>query len=427
MSYYESLQKFNNLGKLGIQLGLERIEHLMEQLDHPEKKLKFIHVAGTNGKGSTSSMISNALINAGYKTGLFTSPYVLDFRESIQINGQMIREEEFCEVFEYVSHIAEQTALHNDPPTQFEVLTAVALEYYKRQSCDIVVMEVGLGGRLDSTNVIPPPLVQVITSISLDHIGILGDSIEKIAYEKSGIIKGSVTVIYPLTDLRAETTIAEFCKKSGSRLIKPPVNSLEVMEDRLESSKFLYEGIEFEKSLIGSHQIYNAITAIGVCKELSALGFPISTEDIRHSVKHTTLPARTELLSPDPFVLLDGSHNPEGISALATCLEQMKEKNIVFLMGVLADKNYGEILEILSRYGKEFIAVSPDNPRSLSARELQDYAKLYFPNTMYYEDLQEAVDCALKKCNGDSALIVCGSLYLSYEIRPILLNKLNKS
>lgn len=425
MSYQQSLEKFNQLGKLGIQLGLERIEHLMKELGNPEKKLKFVHISGTNGKGSTSSFIANALFHAGYKTGLFTSPYVLDFRESIQINGHMIEEEEFSEIFDYVSEIAEKTALLNDPPTQFEVLTAVASEYYRRCSCDIVVMEVGLGGRLDSTNIIPSPLVQVITSISLDHIGVLGDTIEKIAYEKAGIIKGGSTVIYPLMDPSAEKVIADQCDKMGSNCLKPSLSSLKILEDDLISSKFVYEGIRFEKSLTGSHQIYNAVTAITACRELSKSGFDIEEDDLLYSIKNTTLPARLELLSTDPFVLLDGSHNPEGITALSSYLDKIEKKEILFLMGLLADKNYEKILKILSKYGRSFIAVSPNNPRALSSKELENQANLYFEHTCSFENLRESVDHAFELCTQNTALIVCGSLYLSYEIRPLLLKKLN--
>lgn len=426
MSYQQSLEKFNQLGKLGIQLGLERIEHLMKELGNPEKKLKFVHISGTNGKGSTSSFIANALFHSGYKTGLFTSPYVLDFRESIQINGHMIEEEEFSEIFDYVSEIAEKTVLLNDPPTQFEVLTAVALEYYKRCSCDIVVMEVGLGGRLDSTNIIPSTLVQVITSISLDHIGVLGDTIEKIAYEKAGIIKGGATVIYPLMNPSAEKIITEQCDKMGSKCLKPSLSSLKITEDDLISSKFVYEGIRFEKSLTGSHQIYNAVTAITACRELSKFGFDIKENDLLHSIKNTTLPARLELLSKDPFVLLDGSHNPEGITALSSYLDKLEKKEIVFLMGLLADKNYEKILKILSKYGKSFIAVSPNNPRALSCKELENRASLYFEHTCSFENLKQSVDQAFELCDQNTFLIVCGSLYLSYEIRPLLLKKLNR-
>lgn len=426
MNYREAFERYNRLSKLGIQLGLERISHLLKQLGEPQQSLKFVHVAGTNGKGSTSNMIANALIYSGYKTGLFTSPYVLDFRESIQCNATMISEEDFSALFEKVSSIALETALHNDPPTQFEILTAIALEFYKQNSCDIVVMEVGLGGRLDSTNVIARCPIQVLTSISMDHTGILGDTIEEIAYEKAGIIKGPVTVIYPKMDPRAEKVISEQCRKTGSKLVKPSLDTLEVLEEGLDACRFNYRGEKYEKRLTGLYQVYNAVTAISVCEELKEYGFDIPPDQIKRSIKETFLPARVERLSREPLVLLDGSHNPEGVEALSEILSALSDKNITIVMGVLADKNYERILQILSSYGKHFIAVPVQNPRALPPQELKKIAQTYFNNVSAFEDLSEALDEAVNTCDKNSALIVCGSLYLANSARPLLIEKIKR-
>lgn len=427
MNYQEALQRYDQLSKLGIQLGLERIKHLLKQLGDPQKDLRFIHVAGTNGKGSTSSMIANALIYSGYKTGMFISPYVLDFRESIQCNGRMISEEEFSSLFEKVSSIASQTALHNDPPTQFEVLTAIALEFYKQNSCNAVVMEVGLGGRLDSTNVIDTPMVQVLTSISMDHTGILGDTIEKIAYEKAGIIKGSVTVIYPNMDPQAEKVITQQCQKVGSKLVKPSLDTLEVLEEGLDACTFNYRGEQYEKRLTGLYQVYNAIMAISVCEELKTYGFDIPQDRIKRSIKETFLPARVEKLSQEPLVLLDGSHNPEGIKALSEILSTLSDKDMTIVMGVLADKNYEQILQILSSYGKCFIAVPVENPRALPPQELKKVAQTYFNNVSAFEDLSEALGEVVRTCNKKSVIVVCGSLYLANVARPLLIETIDKT
>ncbi|MDO4793920.1 MAG: folylpolyglutamate synthase/dihydrofolate synthase family protein [Filifactor alocis] len=427
MNYQEALRKYDQLSKLGIQLGLERIKHLLKQLEDPQKDLKFIHVAGTNGKGSTSSMITNALIHSGYKTGLFMSPYVLDFRESIQCDGSMISKEDFSSLFEKVSSIASQTALHNDPPTQFEILTAIALEFYKQNNCDAVVLEVGLGGRLDSTNAIDPPMIQVLTSISMDHTGILGDTIEKIAYEKAGIIKGSVTVIYPNMDPQAEKVIAQQCHKVGSKLVKPSLDTLEVLEESLDACTFNYRGEQYEKRLTGLYQVYNAVTAISVCEELKRFGFYIPQERIKRSIRETFLPARVEKLFQEPLVLLDGSHNPEGIKALSAILDTLSDKDMTIVMGVLADKNYEQILQILSSYGKRFIAVPVQNPRALPPQELKKVAQTYFNNVSAFEDLSEALNEAIRTCNKQSVIVVCGSLYLANVARPLLIEKINKT
>lgn len=424
MTYQEAILHFEQLGKLGIQLGLVRIERLLNCMGNPHHKLKFIHVAGTNGKGSTCYMLSNILSHSGYKTGLFTSPYILDFRESIQVNMHMISEENFSECAEYVYHCAEQSTINNDPPTQFEILTAIAFEFFFRQKCDIVLLEVGLGGTLDSTNIIPPPLLQIITSISLDHTNILGSTIEEITKEKSGIIKGSTTIVYPNLPKEVLHILKKKCKSINGRLIQPDCKSLKFNSRMFGVCDFSYDNISYKKSLLGEIQLYNAILVITASKELNLMGFSLSLESIQYGIENTFIPARMELLSKYPMILLDGSHNEEGAIALKKTLETISNTSIKMIMGVLEDKNIDKILENTAKLSDYFIAVSPNNPRACSSKKLADLAKNYCDNVTQSSSLEEAVNIGFSMLHEGDLLIVCGSLYLSHEIRPILIKKI---
>ena len=423
LKYSEALGKLEGLGKFGMKLGLERISAILEAMGNPQDSLKIVHVAGTNGKGSTSTMISNTLIHAGYKTGLFISPYVLCFRERMQVNAQMISEEDFAEVASYVFDIAENIKVEL---TQFEIETAIAFEWYKRMQCDFVVLEVGLGGRYDSTNVIKTPLVQVIASISMDHTGVLGDTIEKIAMEKAGIIKGNDTIIYPIQKPEAMKVLIDKCNSVKSRYTIPEIESLKVLDEGWEKKRFIYDGVEYEKSLNGEFQLYNAITVIEACRALRRRNIDIKEEDVRYAIAHTYFPARMEVLSKKPLVILDGSHNPDGATALETSLKKLKDKNITVIMGVLADKDYSDILTKVATYASKFVAVTPNNPRALTAKELSEKAAEFCDNCIYYEDVAKAVDETVDGLNESDVLISCGSLYLASETRELLIKKLGK-
>lgn len=424
MTYQETIAHFEQLGKLGIQLGLVRIERLLNHMGNPHHKLKFIHVAGTNGKGSTCYMLSNILSHSGYKTGLFTSPYILDFRESIQINMKMISEQHFLECAEYVYHCAEQSTINNDPPTQFEILTAIALEFFVRQKCDIVLLEVGLGGTLDSTNIIPPPLLQIITSISLDHTNILGSTIEEITKEKSGIIKSATTIVYPKLPKKVLQILKKKCKLVNSKLVQPDCTSLQFNTNSFGVCDFSYEGISYKKSLLGEVQLYNAIVVITASKELNQLGFSLPSESICYGVEHTFIPARMEILSESPLVLLDGSHNEDGAIALKKTLATFPKTSIKMIMGVLEDKNIYKILENTATLSNIFIAVSPNHPRALSSKKLAEVSKQYCNNVKQASSLEEAVNSAFLNLKESDILVICGSLYLSHDIRPILIRKI---
>ncbi|MDF2838880.1 MAG: folC [Evtepia sp.] len=426
MNYSEAMEHINALSRFGINLGLKRISVLLEAMGNPQNELRFIHVAGTNGKGSVSTMLSNILIQSGYKTGLFISPYVLCFRERMQISGEMISEDDFAECASFVFHCAKSIASMGEELTQFEIETAIAFEWFKRERCNFVCLEVGLGGRFDSTNIIPPPVLQIITSISMDHTAILGETIEQIAFEKAGIIKGGTTVLYPLQHDEAFKVIETQCKETNSALVQPDINLLSITNDHWLDSEFVFDGVRYKKSLPGNFQNYNCITVITAAEQLIKQNIKISEDAIKYGIEHTRFPARMEIMSKEPLIILDGAHNPDGAKALEETLKELSARSITIIMGVLQDKDYDEILQTIGKYADQMIAVTPNNPRALNCKELQSKAKKWCNHVRSYENLSAAVHEALLELTKDAALIICGSLYLASEVRPILLERLKK-
>ncbi len=415
LTYEQSLKYIHSLNKFGINPGLERIEALCEAVGNPQKKLKFVHIAGTNGKGSTSTMVAGALSYSGKKTGLFTSPYVTDFRERICIDGNMVDKELFAQVVTELEPIVAHLAKKNMQPTEFEVITAAAFMIFERCGCDICVLEVGLGGRLDSTNVIPVPLVSVITSISLDHTAILGDTIEQIAAEKCGIIKeGGNTVCYPAQQENVELIIRDFCNVKNNAFTKPDVNKVSGICNRIDGVSFTYCGAEYKLSMSGEYQVYNAVTALETCFLLG-----VDALSAKRGVESAMVAARMEVISSSPLVLLDGGHNDDGGKAVATSISTLQsDKRIAAVIGMMADKNVDAYLGYVAPLCSKIIACSvADNPRTMSAVELCSLASKYCANCVAVECAEDAVNRALAELSDYDCLLVCGSLYLAGEVR----------
>ncbi len=423
MNCNEAIEYIHSLEKFGIKPGMERIEALCNALGNPQDELKIIHVAGTNGKGSTSTMISNILQKSGYNVGLFISPYVTDFRERIQYNGKMIEKSELAECVEKVKYAVEEISKHGLQPTEFEVVTATAFLYYKMKKCDFVVLEVGLGGRLDSTNIIKNSLVSVIVSISLDHTSILGNTIGEIAAEKSGIIKfGSRTVVYPFQDKITMDIIEETCDKQCNFLNIPDIDSLEIKEEKLDGTIAVYDGIEFKLPLAGKHMIYNACTAIEAIHSLSYYGIKISDEAVSTGIAISVMPARCELIKNNPVIILDGGHNEGCAEVLSDFIKKhLGDKRIIMVSSIMADKDYFSYLESVASLADEFIATKADVPRALSSDELMKSALAYCDNCYSIPSPFDALKKAISMMNSDDVMIVCGSFYLAGEIREKLL------
>lgn len=437
-------------------LGLERIQALMEKLDHPQDRLKFLHVAGTNGKGSVCAYTAQILQEAGYRTGLFTSPYIERFEERIRVDGANISADDLREVTLAVRDAADELEREmGEHPTEFELMTAVALLHFARQQCDIAVVEVGLGGRLDSTNVILPE-VSVITRIGLDHTDILGDTLEKIAAEKAGIIKPGVPVAAYPQEAEVMAVIENTCEDRGSKMHAPDFASVKVGgvgSDGLR--RFEYDGISYTTQLLATYQPYNAALAITVANILVQQGWGITQQDIERGISLTKWPGRFEMVCCDPLFIVDGAHNPQGAKALRASLEDMadnvalsddsfahKEIDVVFLVGVLSDKDHAGMLDALMHGESDseplfskavFITYTPDNPRALDSRSLAAEISSYAENDLAKEPIEvracetpeEAAELAIEVASsvydsGRRIAIAFGTLYAIGQIKETL-------
>jgi len=417
MNYNDALRYIGSRLRFGIKPGLDRIRRLLCRLGEPQKNLRFIHVAGTNGKGSTCTMTAAGLIAAGYKTGLYTSPYICDFRERIQINGRMIPQEDLARLTERAAAIIDD----DDETTEFEVITCIAMMWYAEQKCDYVVLETGLGGRLDATNVIDRPDAVAITRIDLDHTAILGDTLGLIAAEKAGIIKeGTKVVIASGQPSEALDVLRERCAEKGINPVLPKRNTVTITSRSIKGTDIFYDGLNLHIPLVGDHQIDNAVTAVELLRIAG-----VSDEDIVTGISRAFIPARMELMSDDPVVILDGAHNPNGAQALAHAVSTLLAgRRIIAVMGVLRDKDYGCELEMLAPLFECIYCTEGFSDRCQTAQMLAGAASVY-TQTQVCPSPEEAVEQAIDHARRENAaLVVCGSLYLAGRVRPVLAEKL---
>ena len=417
-----ALDWMQSLPRLSGEPGLDRMKALLAALGNPQKRGRYVHIAGTNGKGSVAAFTANILQKAGFKTGLTISPYVLDFRERFQIDGQMIPPETLERLAAKVRAAAETLA---ETPVQFEAVTALALCWFDEEHCDVAVLETGLGGRFDATNAVENTLVAAITRIDLDHTELLGDTVEKIAAEKAGIVKpGCIAVTYPVQEKEALQAIAAACIREKADLVAPEAEDIHLRRGGLFENRMEYGGYEVNLTLPGAHQACNAAMAIEIALALWRQGLDIPDEAILEGLEATRFPARIEVLRRQPLVLLDGSHNPAGAAALAATRGAQKvPQKPAAALGVLADNAAAEILRALGDSFSTIYAVTPDCPRAMSADELARLASQELPEVPVYPcaDLGQALDTALGLPQG---AVVCGSLYLAAQARPTLQERL---
>lgn len=413
MNYKDSVKYIHSLLKFGMNLGLRRISALLNELGNPQEKLEFVHVAGTNGKGTTSTMLSSILCAAGKKTGLFTSPYVFDFCERIQINNKNIPHDDLSLVVEKVKNACDRLSAKGTEPTEFEAITAAAMLYFYEQKCDAVVLEVGLGGRYDSTNIIPCPNAAVITSISLDHTKILGDTVEKIAAEKCGIIKNGGTVITTSEQNgKALSVIKDTVKEKNGRLLIGDVSAAEILSEDIFGTEISYNGLTVKIPLVGRHQVENTV---GVITAARALG--ISDEFIKKGIESTVIHARMEIISRSPVIMLDGGHNPECAAALENVLVRFAgDKNITVLIGMMADKDTKDYLAAILPHCKTAVFTKPSNPRAEDENELMCEGKCFCRDVVSVKDPKDAYKKAGSLVKNGDMLLVCGSFYLLSDI-----------
>ncbi len=420
MNYTECLDYIHSISWTFCKPGLERIGELCKRLGYPQKELKFVHVAGTNGKGSFCSMLSSVLREAGCNVGLYTSPFITVFNERMQINGENISNDELIELTELIRPIADSM---EDKPTEFELITALAFEYFRRHKCDVVVLEAGMGGRLDSTNIIESSLLSVITGIALDHTAFLGDTTEKIAKEKAGIIKSGCPVLFGGYNDSAEEVISETAKAQGSKYFATRQKKINVTLFTLGGSTFDYgEHKDMEISLLGEYQPRNAANVICAVDILRERGLEISDAALRQGLKKARWHARFEVLADSPLVIFDGAHNPEGIaSAVKSIKLYFGDEKVYLLTGVLRDKDYTAIANDLATVAEKAFTVTPPSPRALEA---EAYADVLFNAGIFAraaDNMEATVKLAVDEARMNKKPLVClGSLYLYSSLTPII-------
>ncbi|MBQ7278465.1 MAG: bifunctional folylpolyglutamate synthase/dihydrofolate synthase [Clostridia bacterium] len=419
MNYDETLAYIHGSYWTGTKPGLGRTFELLDRLGNPQKKLSFIHVAGTNGKGSTCALLASVLQAAGYKTGLYTSPYVNRFNERMAVNGIPICDEALVALFERIRPLAEDM---EERPSEFELITAAAMVFFCEQGCDVVVLEVGMGGEWDSTNVIDTPLLSVITAMGFDHMQYLGNTMTSIASAKAGIIKpNGVTVIYG-ENPEADAVFQTACKERHNRLVVTDFSRLQIHSQSLDGQDLSFGSYaHLHLPLLGCHQQKNAALVLTALEELKGRGLIIPDEAVYQGFASVHWPARMELLQRDPVFLLDGAHNPHGFAAAAQTLQELfPGKRIRFLMGVMGDKDHGEMLSLLLPLADSFITVQPRNPRAMGDTELAAEIVSLGGKAQAAGTVENGLKLLLQEAKPSDVLVAIGSLYMAGDIRAAM-------
>lgn len=415
-----AIEKIHSLDKFGSRPGLDRIQKFLDILGNPQDSLRFIHVAGTNGKGSVCKLLSSVLTDAGYKTGLFISPYIVDFRERIQINNEMVSAETLEDVVDRTFPIILKLRDEGCIITEFEYVMALEFLIHAEAECDVVVLETGMGGLLDCTNVIKPPLCTVLTKIGLDHTAVLGDTIKKIAEQKCGIIKSGSVVVTSPQQPEAMDVIVKTCADNSVPLINSTELDVKVISESLSGTELSYNGLNLNLRLLGSHQVENAKTVLAAIEQLRKC-LKICDENIVNGFANTVNPARFEMLSENPTVILDGAHNPDGIGAMTEAYKKFfKDEKALLILGMLSDKDSKSSVKLLRGLFDTVYTVPVDNPRTLSAEDLAGECRGYFGDVEPFGSVYEAFDQAY---GSGKTVVIAGSLYLAGEIRQYILNK----
>ncbi|WP_315070240.1 folylpolyglutamate synthase/dihydrofolate synthase family protein [uncultured Clostridium sp.] len=428
MTYDEAMNYISSVGKFGSNYGLERTFRILELLGNPHEKLKMIHIAGTNGKGSTTAMITKVLRGYGYKVGMYTSPYLEEFEERIQINGENIEKDKLVKLLEQVKVAIKKVIEEGfEHPTEFEIITALMFFHFYNEKVDYAVIEVGLGGRLDSTNVIIPK-VSVITSISLDHVNILGDNLKDIAKEKAGIIKEKVPVVLYPQEKDAEEVVLKASKEKNSKIYllkKEDCRLIDINNDKLYQNvevKSIKNTYNIKLPLLGEHQILNLSVALNTIETLfEKENIIINRELIEKSLEDVKWIGRLEVLRKKPTVVVDGAHNIDGIRALRKNVEKyFKYKKLYLLLGILADKQVKEMVKEITPIAEKVYALTPHSDRAELCEDLKKEILEYNSNTVALESYEEAFELTLKEAEEDDLILISGSLYMIGDMRKII-------
>ena len=420
MTYTEAVEFITAANAKGSCPGLERIEELMRRLGDPQAAMRFVHVTGTNGKGSAATMLAAILTAAGYRCGLYTSPHLLSYKEDFRVDGRELSDADFCAAVEAVAE-AEQGM--SDAPTEYERLTAIAIECFRRSGCDISILEVGCGGEGDSTNIIPSPEAAMIMNIGLEHQSFLGDTLEKIATVKSGIIKPGCDAVCYRCSAGVEQVLEERCAKVGARLHKADFDAIEPIESSLSGQRFRWKGQELTLALLGGHQLKNAAVVLTTVEALRQRGWAISEAAVAEGLAAARWPARFEVLRHEPLFVVDGGHNPQCAEAMAELLrENRAENSLTFLLGALADKDYRQMLELIWPWAKDFITVTPESHRALRSDAMAELIRFMGKEATACATIDEGVALAIER-GGDT--LAFGSLYMAGHARENFLRRID--
>ncbi len=424
MKYREALDYIESLAGYGIVPGLDSIARLLEQLGDPQKELKFVHIAGTNGKGSTLAYLSTVLKCAGYRVGRYLSPVIMDYREKIQVNERHITQKALCQGLELIREACERITADGFPhPTAFEVETALAFWYFREQKCDIVVLETGMGGSEDATNIIDTVCVSVITCVSMDHMKFLGKTLGEIAAAKSGIMKAGKPVVTLEQQEEAAEVIRKRAEELGCPLVEADPSKATGVRYGVERQKFHYGGYQnLEIGLAGVFQIENAVLAIEVLKVLGEQGFAVTEEQLRKGLAGTAWPGRFTVIGKKPLFVVDGAHNEDAAKKLARSIEfYFTNKRIIYIMGVLMDKEYDRIIAHTCRYADQIITVTPPhNPRAMGAYDLALAVSESHPCVTAVDSLEEAVEMSYLLAGKDDVIVAFGSLSYLGQLMEIV-------
>lgn len=419
MNYAECRKYIEDAQSLGRVLGLSGMQKLMKRLGNPQEELAFVHAAGTNGKGSVLAYVASALRNAGYRTGRYTSPAIFEYREIIEVDGEIISQEEFAAAFTPVAEAADAMAREGFPhPTPFEMETAAAFLHFRRKGCQIVALETGMGGETDATNLVTNTKVAILTSISLDHMDALGNSLEEIARCKAGIVKPGCRAVSTMQEPDAAREIARACAEKGVPCTWVDYRNVRVISQDLHGQRFSFEGNTYDTRLSGLCQAENAAVAVKALEALGEMGFPMSREQMQEGIVRASWPGRFTLLRENPAVILDGAHNPQAARQLAASLEKcFAGKKLVYVMGMFRDKDYRQVASIMAPLAYEILTVeTPKNPRALPADELARAVREFHPRVTAASSLGEAAALALERAGADGVVAVFGSLSFLGEI-----------
>lgn len=424
MTYEDALKKIENMENFGSKPGLKRIARLMNFVGNPQNQLHCIHIAGTNGKGSVCFALDTILRAEGYKTGLYISPNITDFRERMSVNGTNIDKKTFSNIFEYFEPFLQNGEFKNDPITEFELTTAMAFKFFYDNNCDVAIIETGMGGNLDATNIIKEPICSVLTSISLDHTQILGNTIEKITSEKCGIIKRNCPVVVcdeqPKKVYKITKTI---CLNQSSTFIKSSKNELKNRKNNgLNGISFSYKGQKISTPIMGNHQFINLSCALKTIETIKNI-FPVSLGNIQKALKNLKIPCRLEIISTNPKIILDAAHNPHGTLALADFLKQnCMSKKIHGIVGMFKDKNYDESLKNISGVFETLYTISPKNKRAEDLTRITECAKKYCKNVIPCKNIKTALDLAIGSASRNDIIVVFGSFSVMRDFKNLDFN-----